>query len=352
VSGKSWAIQGREIGNGAPAYIIAEVGVNHNGNMDMALELVDAAVTAGVDAVKCQLFQASELASRVAPQAVYQRERGKADETQLEMLRRLEISFRQVEMLRAYAEERHVTLLATPFDPASVQALAAMKVPAIKIGSGDLTNLPMLRAVAALDVPVILSTGMSYLAEVEDAVRALGSEGCSQIALLHCTSSYPAQPGEVNLRAMATLEHAFPGVLIGYSDHTLGVAVAIAAVSLGASIIEKHLTLDRTLPGPDHYASLEPREFEELVRAIRTVEESLGSSRKSPSSMEVEMRVAARKSVVAARDLPAGVLLSPDDMLVKRPGTGIAPKFLEELVGRSVIRPVEVDVPLSWSDLQ
>jgi N,N'-diacetyllegionaminate synthase len=327
------------IGSGQPVFVIAEAGVNHNGDLKMARALIDVAVDAGADAVKFQTFQADRLATADAPKAEYQLQTTGNAESQLEMLRRLELSADAHRELQSYCRERGIIFLSTPFDEEAVDLLAELGVPAFKISSGDLTNSPLLEYVASKGKPVILSTGMSELAEVIEAVSVLDSVGCENPVLLHCVSNYPAEPAEVNLRAMQTMRAAFD-LNVGFSDHTEGIDVSVAAVALGACVIEKHFTLDRALPGPDHRASLEGEELRQLVKSIRRVETALGSGRKAPTASEVETARVARRSLVAARDIPAGVTLKREMVVMRRPGTGLSPATLSAVLGRQTVREI------------
>jgi N-acetylneuraminate synthase len=344
------AIGDRKVGAGQPCFIIAEAGVNHNGRSDLALKLVDAAAEAGADAVKFQTFRAERLASPGAPKAAYQVKTTGGGESQFEMLKRLELSAEAHRELVARARERGIVFLSTPFDEESADFLDGLGAAALKIGSGELTNLPLVAHVARKGKPVIISTGMSWLAEVEAAVRAVEEAGNRQVALLHCVTNYPADPADANLRAMRTLEQAF-GVPVGYSDHTVGIEVALAAVALGACIIEKHFTLDRSLPGPDHQASLEPAELAALVRGIRAVEKALGTGRKQPAPAEAETARAARRSLVMAKDAPAGTVLTESHVALRRPGTGLPPAMLKSVVGRTLRRDVAAGAVIELSML-
>ena len=343
-------IESRSIGAGAPVYVIAEIGVNHNGDPERALALVDIAADAGADAVKLQTFDPPQLVAAGTPQAGYQRERAPATD-QLEMLRGLVLERSALQRLVDHAHRRGVHFLSTPFDHGSVAVLRELGVPAWKVGSGDLTNHPLLRVVAQDGRPVILSTGMADLDEIHAAVAVL-REGTQAIALLHCVSSYPTPPDEANLRAMDTLAAAVPDAVIGYSDHCLGPLATLAAVARGAAVIERHITLDRTLPGPDHAISLEPGELHELVTQIRSVEAMLGGGDKRPSPAERDVMAVARRSVVAERDLPAGTTLAGADLGIRRPGTGLAPSRLAELIGRRLARAVAAGAPLHEDDLE
>jgi N,N'-diacetyllegionaminate synthase len=327
-------IAGRAIGNDEPAFIIAEAGVNHNGQVSLAFELIEAAANAGADAVKFQTFIAEELATAASQKADYQKQSTKDSESQLEMIRRLELSFADFEKLKNRCDELSITFLSTPFDFQSVDFLTTLGVPAFKISSGDLTNHPLLDLVGRKDRPVILSTGMSDLEEVREAVEVVKSTGNDQVALMQCVTNYPANAADVNLRAMSTMSKAFE-VPVGYSDHTLGIEVALAATALGACMIEKHFTIDRQLAGPDHRASLEPKELQAMVAGIRKVEAALGDGIKAPAKTETANALVARRSIVANRDIPAGSTLSRDAITFKRPGTGLPPKMLQQVVGHT-----------------
>lgn len=343
-------IGGRRVGGDAPVLVIAEIGVNHNGNPALARSLVEAAADAGADAVKVQSFSAERVAGARAPKAAYQLETTDTRESQLAMLRRLELPTGEEAALAARCSELGLMFLSTPFDPASADALEAVEVPAYKVGSGDLTNHPLLAYVAAKRRPVLLSTGMADLAEVSDAAAVVRGAG-APLVLLHCVSSYPADPAEANLRAIPAIAHALD-TPVGWSDHTSGLSTALAAVALGACVVERHLTLDRTLPGPDHAASSEPAEFGALVAAIRAVESALGDGVKRPADSERENRRLVRRSLVAARDLPVGTVLEEAMLDALRPGTGIAPSAWREVVGRRLGRDLAAHEPLAWDDLR
>ena len=320
-------------------FIIAEAGVNHNGDLSLALKLVDEAKAAGANAVKFQTFVAENMISAGAEKADYQKLSTGEQESQLEMVKRLELSFADFRTIHEHCRTREILFLSTPFDFESVDFLHELRMPAFKISSGDLTNHPLLQFVASKGNPVILSTGMSDLSEVEEAVRALRSAGNNQMALLQCVTNYPADPVDVNLRAMKTLADTFEAP-VGYSDHTLGIEVVMAAVALGATIIEKHFTLDRQLPGPDQAASLEPAELRAMVDGVRKVEAALGDGVKRPASSEAANAMVARRSLVAARDIPAGEVLASNAVTFKRPGTGLPPKMLSEVVGKTTLRNI------------
>lgn len=340
-------------------YVIAEAGVNHNGSLEMAKELVEVAAKAGADAVKFQTFRADRLVSGTAPKADYQKRSSGGEESQYAMLKRLELGEKEHGELIRHCRSHGIQFLSTPFDAESVDLLGTtLDLPTIKIPSGEITNAPLLLKIATLGKPVIMSTGMCTLADVEAALGVLafgftrpkahpGRTGFREayascegqqalrekVTLLHCTTEYPAPFAEVNLRAMDTLASAF-GLAVGFSDHTEGIAIPVAAVARGAVVIEKHFTLDRALPGPDHKASLEPGELSEMVKAIRQVEIALGSGRKVPAPSEVKNAAVARKSIVAACDIREGEEYSTDNLCIKRPGGGVSPMRYWEVVGR------------------
>jgi N,N'-diacetyllegionaminate synthase len=324
--------------------IIAEAGVNHNGELSQAKRLIDVAAQAGADMVKFQTFSADRLVTVNAGKAEYQSHNTDASESQHAMLRRLELSPEMHHELLEHCKFRGIDFFSTGFDTQSVDFLAKLGLQRFKIPSGEITNLPYLRHVAGFGKPIILSTGMSTLGDIEAALEALESAGArhEQITVLHCNTEYPTPMIDVNLRAMLTIGEAF-GVAVGYSDHTLGIEVAVAAVALGATVIEKHFTLDRTLPGPDHQASLEPAELHAMVSAIRNIEIALGNRAKRPSTSEIKNQPIGRKSIVAARAIRAGETFSSENLTTKRPGTGLSPMLWDDLIGRKAQRPYERD---------
>lgn len=315
--------------------IIAEAGVNHNGSLDLAKELVLAAKRAGADYVKFQTSVPEKLISKVAKMAEYQKTNIGKEESQLEMLRKLVLKLEDFSVLKEYCDQQGIKFMSTPFDLTSIDVLEPLGMDYWKIPSGEITNLPYLRKIAKLHQPVILSTGMSCLGEIEDALRVLTEEGINkeQISLLHCNTEYPTPFEDVNLKAMLTLKECFD-VRVGYSDHTKGIEVPIAAVAMGAEIIEKHFTLDKTLPGPDHVASLEPQELKAMVDSIRNIEKATGSGIKQVSSSEKKNIAIARKSIIAARDIKAGETFTEENLTVKRPGNGINPMRWDEVIGQ------------------
>jgi N,N'-diacetyllegionaminate synthase len=324
--------------------IIAEAGVNHNGDMGLARQLIDAAADAGADAVKFQTFIADNLVTRAARKADYQVDRLMVAESQHTMLRRLELTRAMHEELIAHCTKRGIEFFSTAFDGDSIQLLSDLGLTTFKIPSGEITNLPYIRQIGKRGGRVLLSTGMATLGEIESAIDALERAGTSRdsITVLHCTTEYPTPMHDVNLRAMCSIRDAF-AVTVGYSDHTPGVEVAIAAVALGATVIEKHFTTDRRLPGPDHKASLEPAELKAMVTAIRNVEVSLGDGVKRVSAVEERNKVSARKSIVAALPIKKGDVFSTGNLTVKRPGTGLSPMLWDVIVGRTAARDFVVD---------
>jgi len=328
-------------------FVIAEAGVNHNGSVDLALQLVDVAKASGADAVKFQTFRAETLVTPSAVKAPYQDRTTSASESQFEMLQRLQLSADDHRKLIQHCRKIGIQFLSSPFDIQSADLLDEMGLPIYKVPSGEITNLPFLRHLARKKKPLIVSTGMSTLGEVEEAVQVLQVDGAKQITLLHCVTEYPAPFDQVNLRAMLTLKAAF-GLSVGYSDHTTGIEVAVAAVALGAEVIEKHLTIDRSLAGPDHHASLEPDEFEKMVAAIRHIETALGTGIKKAAPCELQNIPIARKSVVSSQALPVGHRIVSGDLEIKRPGTGLAPKFLPAMIGRTLRTSVDRDEVLTW----
>ena len=323
--------------------IIAEAGVNHNGSMELAKLLIDAAADAGVDYVKFQTFKAENLVTKEAKQAEYQ-QRNAQDDSQYAMLKKLELTQEQHYELIASCKQKGVRFLSTAFDFESVDFLHSLNLGVWKIPSGEITNYPYLKKIAQYGEPVILSTGMSTNEDIDAAIKALCDNGLKreQITLLHCNTEYPTPMQDVNLRAMQQMKDRFE-VKVGYSDHTPGIEVPIAAVALGAEVIEKHFTLDKTLPGPDHKASLEPQELKAMVSAIRNIEQALGDGEKHVSESERKNMPIARKSIVAARDIKQGELLTEENLTTKRPGNGISPMRWNEVVGTKAIRDFKID---------
>lgn len=343
-------IAGRPVGPGHPCYVIAEAGVNHNGDERLAIELVRVAARAGADAVKFQSFVAERLVVAGTAKANYQIENTGTQESQAEMLKALELTEDLHRIVINEAREQGITFFSTPFDELSADLLESFDVPVFKIPSGEVTNLPLLAHVAAKRRPMILSTGMSDLEEVRRALSTIEEAGPAPVILLHCLSYYPAPPEQANLRAMETMRREF-GRPTGFSDHTPGIPIPLAAVALGADVIEKHITIDRGLPGPDHAASIEPDELERMVREIRLVQSSLGDGEKRRQPIEEEIAAVARKSVVAATAIPAGEPIRREWLTMKRPGTGISPAEVDRVVGRRARREIAADQLLSLADL-
>lgn len=334
--------------------IIAEAGVNHNGEIEKAFQLIDAAVDAGVDYVKFQTFKAETIVSPKAKKAVYQEKNiGDGDDSQFNMLKKLELSDDDHHRLIQYAKEKGIAFFSTAFDVEGVRYLNQLGLDRFKVPSGEITNYPYLKAIAQLGKPIIVSTGMATLGEIEAALTVLTAFGAKlhEITVLHCNTEYPTPMEDVNLKAMHTIAAAF-GVQVGYSDHTLGIEVPIAAVALGATVIEKHFTLDRNLPGPDHQASLEPQELKAMVQAIRNIEQAIaGDGRKIPSNSERKNIAVARKSVHLRRDMQAGEMITEEDIIALRPGDGISAMDWEKIVGRTLARHKEAFDKLNWNDL-
>jgi N,N'-diacetyllegionaminate synthase len=337
----------RLIGDREPCFIIAEAGVNHNGDVRLAKKLIDAAQKAGADAVKFQTFKAETVVSVTAEKAGYQKETTGADESQLDMLKRLELTESQFTELARYARQKGIMFLSTTYDLRSIDFIDELGVPAFKVASADIVHLPLLTHIARKGKPVILGTGMSTLEEIEYALQAMRKEGADEIILLHCVTAYPARIEDTNLRAMETLRKAFH-VPVGLSDHTTGITVPIAAAALGACVIEKHFTLDKTLPGPDHRASLDPGELAEMVRSIRLVEKALGSGVKKPTPTEEENKKVMRRSLTARVAIPCGTVITADMIDIKRPGTSISPAELEKVIGRKASKSISQEEVLTW----
>ncbi|MDV2857687.1 N-acetylneuraminate synthase [Oceanimonas sp. CAM02] len=315
-------------------FIIAEAGVNHNGRLELAKKLIDAAYTAGADAIKFQTFQAKYLVSKSAQKADYQKQNTEKSESQFDMLKKLELNEAMHHELIDYCQKKNILFLSTPFDHHSIELLDQLGMEMFKIPSGEITNLPYLRHIGRLDKQVILSTGMANLGEIEAALRVLVQAGTAEekITVLHANTEYPTPMQDVNLKAMQTIGQAFD-VAVGYSDHTLGIEVPIAAVALGASVIEKHFTLDKNMEGPDHKASIEPAELKAMVCAIRNIEQALGSPIKQPSLSENKNKPIARKSLVAKKTIKKGDIFTEDNLCIKRPGHGISPMRWDEILG-------------------
>jgi N,N'-diacetyllegionaminate synthase len=335
-------IGSRLIGPGQPCFIIAEAGVNHNGDMKLAHKLIHEAAQAGADAVKFQTFTPESVIVHDAPKAAYQLQTTPDDESQLEMIRKLALSHDQFRELKAASDELGIVFLSTPIAPEDADFLVGVGAPALKVASMDIVNYPLLKYFGKLGVPVIASTGMATLGEVENGLDTLRKAGCEQVVLLHCVSNYPIRDDQVNLRVMDTLVQAFQ-VPVGFSDHTTSIAIPIAAVARGACVIEKHLTLDKGMSGPDHASSLAPEAFRYMAAGIRAVESALGEPVKYPLQVEIDNRKTMRRSLVAAEDLPAGTVLQTIHFALKRPGVGLGAEFIPLFIGRLTLQPVQKD---------
>lgn len=323
-------------------FIIAEAGVNHNGSLEIAKKLVDAAKAAGADCVKFQTFVAGNIVSKNAQKAEYQKKETGSEESQYDMLKKLELSFEEFKDLHAYCKRQHIEFMSTAFDFDSIDFLESLDMGIWKIPSGDITNLPYLIKIAKLNKPIILSTGMSTMEEIEWAIKILKEHGAGEITVLHCTTEYPTPYEDVNLKAMVAIRDAFQ-VPVGYSDHTKGIEVPIAAVAMGAKVIEKHFTLDKNMVGPDHKASLEPQELKDMISAIRHIEVAIGDGRKEPAESERKNMAIARKSIIASKPIAAGEVLTEENLTVKRPGDGISPMKWFEVIGNLAKRDFKED---------
>jgi N,N'-diacetyllegionaminate synthase len=343
-------IAGRVVGEDAPCFIIAEAGINHNGDVNLAKKLIDVAKEAGADAVKFQTFKTEEVVARDAEKADYQKQATGVEESQFEMMKKFELTEKDFGELSAYAQKKGIAFLSSPFDKKSVDLLDELGVPAFKVPSGEITNFPLLKHIARKKKSIILSTGMSTLGEIEDALEVIRKEGAKEIILLHCVSCYPAKVEDMNLGAMETLRCAFK-LPVGLSDHSLGITIAIAAVALGSCAIEKHLTLDRNLPGPDHSASLEPEELKQMVTAIRNVEKAMGNGVKRPAKDEEENKKVGRRSIVASVDIPRGTIISEEMLDVKRLGGGLEPIYLEKVCGAIAKDGFKKGQAISWAKI-
>lgn len=336
----------RWVGEAEPCFIVAEVGANHDRKLGQARELIDVAVDAGADAVKFQLYSAETVYSRKTPQFSYLKELS-ADKSTYEVIKESELPREWLGELAKYSQNKGIIFFATPFDREAVDQLYEVGVPAYKWASFEIVDLPLLKYAASKGKPMLLSTGMCNLADIQEAVNTVYSTGNEDIILLHCTSLYPTKPNQVNLRMMDTMKNAFP-LPVGLSDHTLGITISIAAVARGACVIEKHYTLSRKLKGPDHPFALEPEELKQMVKAIREVEESLGSPVKKMIPAEEEMATLGRRSIIARVDIAKGTRLTEDMLIIKRPGYGIPPRFLDIVIGREAKKDIEKDDIITW----
>ena len=331
-------------------YIIAEAGVNHNGNLDLAKKLVDMAADCGADAIKFQTFKAEESTGCFAEKALYQKLNDLTQETQFQMIKKLELPFDNFKIIQSYCKLKNITFISTPDGYESLNYLISLDVPLIKIGSSEVTNIEFLKKIGSTGKPIILSTGMSSLGEVENALDAIYSTGNKQVKLMHCVTDYPTSIEDMNLRAMLTLKDSFK-VPVGLSDHTQEFESAIAAVALGAEFIEKHITIDNNMEGPDHKASMSFDSFRKYVQYIRNTEKLLGDGIKKPTQKEKDIMVSVRRSILAAKDLKSGTIINSDMLIFKRPGTGIKPELAYILIGRKLKRNLSKDEVISWEDI-
>ena len=333
-----------------PCYLIAEAGINHNGDIETALKLIDVACEAGANAVKFQTFKPENLVSMDAPMAAYQKENTETNTTQYEMLVKSQLKYENHAQLQEYCINKDIDFLSTPFEEDSADFLETLDVPAFKVPSGEITNLPYLEHLGSKGKPIILSTGMSNLAEIEAAICRLEKSGSKEIVILHCVSQYPAPPQDTNLRALETIKQAF-GYPVGFSDHSIGSEIALAAVSLGARVIEKHFTLSKSMSGPDHKASLEPEELRSMIKSIRTIEKAFGDGRKRRMPCEENTAEVARKSIFAKKQIFAGQKITTDDLSIKRPGTGIPANLIEFVLGKRAVVDISKDMFIDFSHL-
>lgn len=340
-------VSGRKIGQGERCFVIAEAGVNHNGDVAIAMKLIKAAKEAGADCVKFQTFKAEQLVTADAPKAQYQLEVTDRSESQFVMLKKLELSVGAYKDLLAYCKELDIIFLSTPYNIEDIEFLEALGVSAYKVASGQIVEPLFLTAVAKTGKPIYLSTGMATLAEVDEAVRTIRGAGNDQLILLQCTTNYPSRHEDANLLTIPIMANAFK-TIVGYSDHTQSNTACLVAIGLGARVIEKHLTLNKTMPGPDHSSSADPEEFRQLVSNIREADLALGSGVKEPCPAEIENARGMRRSIVAARKILAGEIFSENMLAIKRPGIGIRPALMVELLGRSVVKNINEDDLIDW----
>jgi N-acetylneuraminate synthase/N,N'-diacetyllegionaminate synthase len=336
----NFLIEGKKIGDSSPCFIIAEVGINHNGDINIAKKMVDLAVDCGVDAVKFQTFTAKEFISNEEDTYKYKSQGKEVEESALKMFERNEFKEDQWKEIVDYCRSKGIIFFSTPKNLSNLELLLRVGIPAIKVSSANLVNLPVLRDYSKKKIPMIISTGMAYLSEVDEAVRII-KENNSDLAILHCVSSYPVNFEKLNFRKMDTLKSAFPDCVIGFSDHTEGSIAAIIATALGAKILEKHFTLDKNMPGPDHWFSADPRELKELVEGVRNIEKSLGSSEIKPTDDEIKTRLVSHCSITANQEIKKGKTITEEMIAMKRPGTGLLSKFIPFVVGRKAKKDIE-----------
>lgn len=340
----------KTLGKNNPIFIIAEIGINHNGDIDLAKKLIDVAHDAGADAVKFQSFVAENLATRTADAASYQKN-GNSKLKQQEILKKVELDFEQLQILKSYAEKNDLVFLSTPFDLESFEMLSRLDLDAYKISSGDLTNYVLLNKIAKSNKPILLSSGMANLEEIREAVQWIQDTGCHSFGIMQCTSCYPTDHTDCNLTVIHTLQTIF-NVPIGFSDHTVDSTAAMVSIGMGAKFLEKHITLDRTMDGPDHHMSMDPKSFRDYVRVIREAEKTLGDGIKQTLPCEQEVKELGRKSIVSKKFLPKNHIITNDDLDIKRPGTGILPKHFNKLIGKKIKFDFPEDHILTWDDIE
>lgn len=345
---KTIQLENRFIGEGEPCFIIAEIGINHNGDINLAKKMIDEAIECGVDAVKFQVFKAEEFVSDLSSNYTYKSEGKAITEPMLDMFKRYEFEAEEWKEIFEYCKKKMIEFFVTPQNPSDLDlVLSIIDIPAIKVGSDDLTNLELLEYYAKKNMPMIISSGMAYLSEIEDAINTIQDTGNKDLIILHCISSYPADTEEVNLKKILTIKQAFD-VLVGFSDHTIGYTASIGAVVLGAKVIEKHFTLDKNLPGPDHWFSANLDEMKQLVQAIRFVEKALGNSIIKPTPKEMEMRKIARRSIFASREIKKSDIITKDMISFKRPGTGLPPKFEKYVLGKKAKNDIKKNEQINF----
>ncbi len=349
---KEISINGKKIGPESPIFLIAEAGVNHNGKLNLAKKMIDIALEAKVDAIKFQTFSTEKLLLKTTPKIKYQKENVEDQENFYDMLKKYELTIEDFKILYNYCKEIGLIFLSTPFDEISVKWLDNLNISAFKIGSGDMNNFPLLKLISSKKKPILLSTGMATLEEVIESVNFLKSNNVEDIVIFQCTTNYPSNYEEINLNVIDTYKKEFPNNIIGFSDHSLGFEASIGAAAKGVKVIEKHFTINKEMDGPDHKASLNPRELKEWVKHIRNLEKALGDYKKFPSKNEQEIAKIARKSIVTLSDLKEGDLIKKEDIDIKRPGYGISPKYFSSLIGKTIKRNVPKNSILFWEDVE
>ena len=345
-------INGRKVGNNCPIFLIAEAGINHNGKLSLAKNLVKIASKAKVDAIKFQTFITDDLLLKSTSKVEYQKKSTDANENLYEMIKKYELNHQDFKLIKKYCIKRGITFLSTPFDESSVEFLEELKIPAYKVSSGDMNNFPLLKLICSKNKPILLSTGMATIEEVKESIDYIKKNGIKDIVIFQCTSNYPAFLEEINLNVIDTFKKEFPDAIIGFSDHSLGIEASIGAAAKGVKIIEKHFTIDKEMEGPDHIASLNPEELIIWAKSIRILEKMLGSSQKNPSIAEIEIAKVARKSIVTIKDLKKGDILKRSNIGIKRPGYGISPINFEKIIGKKVSKDLPKDYIISWEDIE